>query len=149
MQGTRVPIPGSGRFSGGGHDNPPQYSCLENPMDRGARGVTVHGVTTAHGDCKRVRHNLATKQQHIIERQSGTHESMGNGSIFFYMHAKMLQSCLTLGDLMDCSLPGFSVLGILQARILEQVAMPFSGGFFRHTDGTGISFVCWIGRWVL
>ena len=90
----------------------------------------------------RVRHNLATKQQHIIERQLGTHESMGNGSIFVYMHAKLLQSCLTLGDLMDCSLPGFSVFGILQARILEQVAMPFSGWSFRHTDGTGISFVC-------
>ena len=29
-------IPGSGRSSGGGHDNPLQYSCLENPTDRGA-----------------------------------------------------------------------------------------------------------------
>ena len=37
-------IPGSGRFPGGGHGNPLQYSCLENPMDRGAWRVTVHGV---------------------------------------------------------------------------------------------------------
>jgi len=29
-------IPGSGRYSGGGHGKPPQYSCLENPMDREA-----------------------------------------------------------------------------------------------------------------
>ena len=29
-------IPGSGRSPGGGNGNPPQYSCLENPMDRGA-----------------------------------------------------------------------------------------------------------------
>ena len=29
-------IPGSGRYPGGGHGNPLQYSCLENPMDRGA-----------------------------------------------------------------------------------------------------------------
>ena len=29
-------IPGSGRSPGAGHDNPPQYSCLESPMDRGA-----------------------------------------------------------------------------------------------------------------
>ena len=36
------------------------------------------------------------------------------------------QSCPTLWDLMDCSLPGFSVLEILQARILEWVAIPFS-----------------------
>ena len=38
-------IPGSGRCLGGGHGNPLQYSCLENPMDRGAWWVTVHGVT--------------------------------------------------------------------------------------------------------
>ena len=38
-------IPGSGRFSGGGHGNPLQYSCLKNPMDRGAWWATVHGVT--------------------------------------------------------------------------------------------------------
>ena len=34
----------SGRTHGGGHGNPLQYSCLENPMDRGARQVTVHGI---------------------------------------------------------------------------------------------------------
>ena len=38
-------IPGSGRSPGDGHGNPLQYSCLENPMDRGAWQVTVHGVT--------------------------------------------------------------------------------------------------------
>ena len=37
-------IPGLGRFPGGGHGNPLQYSCLENPMDRGAWRATVHGV---------------------------------------------------------------------------------------------------------
>ena len=40
--------------------------------------------------------------------------------------AKSLQSYLTLGDPVDCSLPGFSVHGILQARILEWVAIAFS-----------------------
>ena len=39
-------IPGSGRSSGGGgHDNPLQYSCLENPMDKGAWQPTGHRVT--------------------------------------------------------------------------------------------------------
>ena len=38
-------IPGSGRFPGEGNDNPLQYSCLENPMDRGAWQATVQGVT--------------------------------------------------------------------------------------------------------
>ena len=36
-------IPGSGRSLGGGKGNPLQYSCQENPMDRGARWVIVHG----------------------------------------------------------------------------------------------------------
>ena len=38
-------IPGSGRSPGRGHGNPLQYSCLENPMDRGAWRAAVHGVT--------------------------------------------------------------------------------------------------------
>ena len=38
-------IPGLGRSSGGGNSNPPQYSCLENSVDRGAWQVTIHGVT--------------------------------------------------------------------------------------------------------
>ena len=37
-------IPGLRRFPGRGHGNPLQYSCLENPMDRGAWWATVHGV---------------------------------------------------------------------------------------------------------
>jgi len=38
-------VPGSGRSPGEINGNPPQYSCLENPMDRGAWRATVHGVT--------------------------------------------------------------------------------------------------------
>ena len=45
VQGDTGSVPGSGRSPGGGHGNPLQYSCLENPMDRGAWGVTVHRVT--------------------------------------------------------------------------------------------------------
>ena len=38
-------IPGLGRSPGEGNDNPLQYSCLENPMDRGAWWATIYGVT--------------------------------------------------------------------------------------------------------
>ena len=38
-------ILGSGRSPGEGNGNPLQYACLENPMERGAWGVTVHGIT--------------------------------------------------------------------------------------------------------
>jgi len=43
--GDSVLVPGSGRSPGGGHGNPLQDSCLENPMDRGAWQVTVHRVS--------------------------------------------------------------------------------------------------------
>ena len=43
VRGTGL-IPGSGRSPGGGHGNPLQSSCLENPTDRGAWRATVHGV---------------------------------------------------------------------------------------------------------
>ena len=39
------PIPEWGRSSGGGHCNPLQYSCLENPMHRGASWAPIHSVT--------------------------------------------------------------------------------------------------------
>ena len=45
-----------------------------------------------------------------------------------YVNAKSLQLCRTLCNPMDCSLPGSSVHGILQARLLEWVAKPFSRG---------------------
>jgi len=47
-------IPGQGRSLREGNGNLLQYSCLGNPMDRGAWWAIVHGVT-------RVRHDLATK----------------------------------------------------------------------------------------
>ena len=49
------------------------------------------------------------------------------------------QSCLTLCDPMDFRPPGFSVLGILQARILEWVATSFSRGSFQPRDQTQVS----------
>ena len=41
-------MPGLGRAPGGGQGNPFPYSCLENPMDRGAWQVTAHGVAQSH-----------------------------------------------------------------------------------------------------
>ena len=46
--------PGLGRSPGGGHGNPLQYSCLENPMDRGAWWATVHRVTKSRTQLKRL-----------------------------------------------------------------------------------------------
>ena len=55
------------------------------------------------------------------------------------MHTKSLRLCLTLCDAMDCSPSGFSVHGILQATILERVAMPSSRRSSQPRDRTQIS----------
>ena len=48
-------IPGSGKSSGEGNGNPLQYSCLENPMDRGAWKAIVHRVANSQTLLKRLR----------------------------------------------------------------------------------------------
>ena len=97
-------IPVLGRPPGEGNDNPLQYSCLENPMDRGTWQAIVHGVA-------KVEHNLATKP------------NQQRANILY------IQLCLTLCDPMD-----YTVHGILQARILEWVAFPFSMGSSQPRD---------------
>ena len=65
-----------------------------------------------------------------------------------FVHAKSLQSCPTLCDPVDYSLPGFSVHGTLQARIVEWVAMPSSRGSSQPRDQTQVSYISYIDRWV-
>ena len=47
-------VPGLGRSPGGGNGNPLQSSCLENPMDRGTCGATVHGVAKGWTELKQL-----------------------------------------------------------------------------------------------
>ena len=61
-----------------------------------------------------------------------------------WSESEVAQSCLTLWDTMDCSLPGSSIHGIFQARILEWVAISFSRRSFRPRDWTQVS--CIVGR---
>ena len=82
-------------------------------------GYTVHGVS------KRVIRDLATKQQQNISdriRLLQLHNLFSAAAAA----AKSLQSCPTLCDPVDGSLPGSPVPGILQARTLEWVAFSFS-----------------------
>ena len=58
--------------------------------------------------------------------------------------AKSLQSCLTLWDSMDCSLPGSFVHGDSPGWILEWIAMPSSRASSQPKDGTHISYVSWM-----
>ena len=70
-------IPGLARPPGGGHGNPLQYSCLENPMDRGAWQATVHGVAKNQTGLEAL-----STQAHILQKDppfssdvKGTHET--------------------------------------------------------------------------
>ena len=92
-------IPRSERPPGGGHGSPLQYSCLENPMDRGAWRAAVVRVSKSWTWLTPLSTAAA---------------------------AKLLQSCPTLCDPIDGSPPGPAVPGILQARTLEWVAISFS-----------------------
>ena len=70
-------IPGLGRCPGGGHGNPLQYSCLENPMDRRAWQATIHRIARSQTQLKqlsthaRIRNLYSNKifsEAHYLER---------------------------------------------------------------------------------
>ena len=65
------------------------------------------------------------------------------------VHAKLLQSCPTLCNTMDCSPPGSSVRGILQARKLEWIAVSYSRGSSQPRDRTHVSYISCIGKQIL
>ena len=54
-------IPGSGRSTGGGHSKPLQYSCLENPMDRGVWQAVVHRAAKSRHDWSDLAHGFESK----------------------------------------------------------------------------------------
>ena len=70
-------------------------------------------------------------------------------SYYMYTCAKSLQSCLTLCDSVYCRPPGSSIHEIIQASILNRVAMPFFRGSSQPKDRTHISCISCIGRVVL
>ena len=79
--------------------------------------------------------------------------------MFWWVKVLVAQSCPPLCDPMDCSLPGFSIYGILQLRILEWIVISFSRRSFQPRDQTWVSciasrfFTIWATRkalwWVL
>ena len=69
-------IPGSGRSPGVGNGNPPQYSCLENSMDKGAWQATEHGVAktrtllndAAHTCTHTYKHTQCVSEKGVLEQ---------------------------------------------------------------------------------
>ena len=133
-------IPGPGRSSGRGHGNPLQYSCLENLMNRGTRWATAHRVARRSTQLK-----WLSKQAYFIEAKilSSTYHSIPLSVYFVETKVKVLvvQLCPTICDTMGCSPPGSSVYRILQARILEWVAIPLFSGSSHPRDQTWVSCI--------
>jgi len=102
-------IPGSGRSPEEGHGNPLQYSCQFPELKPRDISLTANSPNI-EGEYPATLAHLVF--EYPISRS-------------LCVCAKLLQSCLTLCDPMDCSPTGSSVHGILQARILEWIAMPF------------------------
>ena len=147
-------IPGLGRSPGGGHVNPLQYSCLENPVDRGARQTIVHRITKSQTQLKQLSTHASSFPTSFIEETilSPIEYSWLSCKLLVvggYVCAKLLQSSLTLCNLINCSLPGSSGHGILQARILQWVAMSPSRESSQLRDRTSISYFSLIGRQVI
>ena len=93
--------------------------------------------------CKLATYELCFAHRHVL---SGLHSVSNNWNMWLTFKmgsevkwSEVAQSCPTLCDPMDCSLPGSSVRGILQARILEWVAISFSRRSSQPKDRTRVS----------
>ena len=93
-------IPGLERYPGGGNGNLLKYSCLKNPMDRGAWQATIHGVTKS----------LTRLKQ--LSRHTRKIQKLANKTMFYFssvQFSSVSQSCPTLCDPMNCITPGLPV----------------------------------------
>ena len=149
-------ISGLGRSPGGRHGNPLQYSCLENPIDRGAWWAIVQRVVKSQTWLKQLSmyaHTLKRLPAGILEmsvqeslsfrcdipgiwrpRGKICYLSMKNG--WNWKQVKVAQLCPTLCNPMD-----YTVHGILQVSILQWVAVPFSRGSSQTRDWTHVSCI--------
>ena len=115
------------------------------------RGMHIHNVRGRPGQvqlhAQRPYRCLLPKPAHIVSGSRWLNSrAQAPGKVKVKAKALVTQSCLTLHDHMNCSLSGSSVHGILQARILEWVAMLSSRVFSQPRDPTRISYVSCIGR---
>ena len=108
--------------------------AMENPMDGGAYSPwglkesdttkRLHFTPLQEYSTQQGSHSdLMEKSKTLQTRQNVPPHAMKSAAAA----AKLLQSCPTLRDPMDCSLPGSSIHGIFQARVLEWGAIAFSG----------------------
>ena len=136
--------PVSGRLPGEGNGNPLQYSCLENPMGRGAWQATVHGVTKSQTWLSMHAQVQLMTDIFLCDTSRGL-DTLYNVvcTNLLWSEVKSL-SRVRLCDPMDYSLPRSSIHGIFQARVLEWIAIYFSRGPSQPRDWTRVSWI--VGR---
>ena len=78
-------ILGSGRSPGGGHGNPLQYSCLENPMDREAWWAIVHRVAKSRTQLKQFNTYTHTHTRHVEVEKLPTHSGLQFLHFYLFM----------------------------------------------------------------
>ena len=124
--------PWVGKIPGGRNGYPLRYSCLENPVDRGVWWLqhnALYPLCIAFDILK----TISTEMNSILKKLAlgicRGDLNLGHQEVAECRGAVLVaQSCPALCDPMDCSPPGSSVHGVLQAAILEWVSMPFSRG---------------------
>ena len=113
-------IPGLGRSPGGGQGNPLQYSCLENPMDRGAWQVTLHGVA---------KRRAWLKGHTCLHKGYSSEKNLNSGKERRGKHIK--RWCNWEGELMDFRRCSNSAL-LLASSVTLDILLNLSDPFFSH-----------------
>ena len=135
-----------------GKDYSLHYSGLENSMNSIVQGVTRSWTQLSDFHFHFICINPTTTVFCLscsLSLEFPFHSWTCYFGMMLLCYAKLLKSCLTLCDPINSSLPGSSVTGILQTRILEWVAMPSSRGSSQPRDRICITYVSCIGRRVL
>ena len=139
-------------YIGEGNGNPLQCSCLENPRTGEPGGLPSMGLHRVGHDWSDIAAAAALLFLNILIFCCWIVFLPLYQTWRLFIHklacmcAKSLQSCPNICNPMDCSPPGSSVLGILQARIQEWFAMPSSRVSSQPRYGTWVSYVSCIGK---
>ena len=114
-----------------------QEGLLSDPM-LGVGGGFFPGLSTCKGRPDPIIPYLTFKSLSKLDSDPKTPLI---SSLLLQSESEVAQSCPTLCDLMDCSLPGSSVHGIFQATVLEWIAISFSRGSSQPRDRTRVSHI--------
>ena len=96
-------IPGLGRFPGGGHGNPFQYSCLGNPMNREAWQATVHKVAQSRTQLKQLSTHAFSPQAEMREGAHGRGLASQGPSSRAHLHTHCSASPWQAASASDCT----------------------------------------------